>query len=167
MLSPSQRWCKYRSGEQTCHHPLDVGCLKQNLCAVTSLIGSDTNTHRHRATGHDEYRLTANSWINENPSSRSWSTGVKSVYANKTLIILFDFTALAYRFASIIMWNVMSHYSVTNSMKQSPFWKANGSSHKYCVLGHYKSSCFLFKTQRFGDWILSPSSRKSLLSWTQ
>jgi hypothetical protein len=26
---------------------------------------------------------------------------------------------------------------------------------------------FLFKTQRFGDWILSPSSGKSLLSWAQ
>jgi hypothetical protein len=36
------------------------------------------------------------------------------------------------------------------------------------VFGHYPSSCFfLFKTQRFGDWILSPSSGKSLHSWPQ
>jgi hypothetical protein len=34
--------------------------------------------------------------------------------------------------------------------------------YKYYVFGHYPSSCpFLKKTQRFGDWILSPSSGKT------
>jgi hypothetical protein len=32
--------------------------------------------------------------------------------------------------------------------------------------GHYTLSCFLLK-QYFGDWILSPSSGKNLLSWAQ
>jgi hypothetical protein len=39
---------------------------------------------------------------------------------------------------------------------------------KYYVFGHYASSClylktvmFIFKTKRFGDWILSPSSGKT------
>jgi hypothetical protein len=27
--------------------------------------------------------------------------------------------------------------------------------HKYYVSGHYSSSCFSLKTQRFGDWILN------------
>jgi hypothetical protein len=35
------------------------------------------------------------------------------------------------------------------------------------VFGHYPSSCFLFKTQCVRDWILSPSSGKSLISWAQ
>jgi hypothetical protein len=29
---------------------------------------------------------------------------------------------------------------------------------KYYVSGHNPSPCFLFKTERFEDWILSPSS---------
>jgi hypothetical protein len=37
----------------------------------------------------------------------------------------------------------------------------------YRVFGHYASSGILFKTQRFGNWILFPSSSKSLLSWAQ
>jgi hypothetical protein len=37
----------------------------------------------------------------------------------------------------------------------------------YYKIIDFLSSCFLFKTQRFGDWILSPSSGKSLLSWAQ
>jgi hypothetical protein len=39
----------------------------------------------------------------------------------------------------------------------------------YCVFGHYSLFCFflLFKTQSVGDWILCPSSGKSLLSWAQ
>jgi hypothetical protein len=36
---------------------------------------------------------------------------------------------------------------------------------KYSNFGHYASSGF-FK-QGFGDWILSPSSGKSLLCWAQ
>jgi hypothetical protein len=41
--------------------------------------------------------------------------------------------------------------------------------YNYCVFGHYASSCFLFETQHFGDWILFPSSgkKKILLSWAQ
>jgi hypothetical protein len=40
--------------------------------------------------------------------------------------------------------------------------------YKYYVFGHYPSSClylktvlFIFKAQRFGDWVLSPSSGKT------
>jgi hypothetical protein len=33
--------------------------------------------------------------------------------------------------------------------------------------GHHPPSCFIFKTQHFGDWIPSPSSGKSFLSWAQ
>jgi hypothetical protein len=33
----------------------------------------------------------------------------------------------------------------------------NNNNNKYCVSEHYPSSCFYLK-QRFGDWILSPSS---------
>jgi hypothetical protein len=32
------------------------------------------------------------------------------------------------------------------------------NTYKYCVSVHYPSSCFYLKTQRFGDWILSPSA---------
>jgi hypothetical protein len=39
--------------------------------------------------------------------------------------------------------------------------------YNYWVSGHYPSSCFLFKTKRFGDWILSPSSGEHLLCWAQ
>jgi hypothetical protein len=48
--------------------------------------------------------------------------------------------------------------------------KVNGSSYwislsytntAYYISGHYPSSCLYFKTQRFGDWILSPSSGKT------
>jgi hypothetical protein len=31
-------------------------------------------------------------------------------------------------------------------------------SYNYHYSGHYPSSCLVFKTRRFGDWILSPSS---------
>jgi hypothetical protein len=41
------------------------------------------------------------------------------------------------------------------------------TQHNYCVFGHYPSSCFLFKTRRFGHLILSVSSVKNLLSWPQ
>jgi hypothetical protein len=34
-------------------------------------------------------------------------------------------------------------------------------SYKYYISRHYPSSCFYLKTQRFGDWILSPSSGKT------
>jgi hypothetical protein len=33
--------------------------------------------------------------------------------------------------------------------------------YKYYVFGYYPSSCPFKKTQRFGDWILSPSSGKT------
>jgi hypothetical protein len=33
--------------------------------------------------------------------------------------------------------------------------------HKYYVVGYYPPSCLFFKKQRFGDWILSPSSGKT------
>jgi hypothetical protein len=33
--------------------------------------------------------------------------------------------------------------------------------YKYYVFGHYPLSCPFFKNQRFGDWILSPSSGKT------
>lgn len=36
---------------------------------------------------------------------------------------------------------------------------------KLLSFGLYPSSRFVFKTHRFGDWILSPPSGKSLLSW--
>jgi hypothetical protein len=32
---------------------------------------------------------------------------------------------------------------------------------------YYPSTCFYLKTQRFGDWIPSPSSGKNLPSWAQ
>jgi hypothetical protein len=42
------------------------------------------------------------------------------------------------------------------------------NEYKYYVFGHYPSSClylktvlFIFQTQRFGDWIMSPSSGKT------
>jgi hypothetical protein len=52
------------------------------------------------------------------------------------------------------------------------FVKCHNDEHKYNVYGHYLSSYFyvktpsslFFKTQRFGYWILSPSSGKNLLS---
>jgi hypothetical protein len=54
------------------------------------------------------------------------------------------------------------------------FWKLSCTAlmlskfgHNSCVFGHYPSSSSLSKTQRFGDWILSLSSGKSLLSWAQ
>jgi hypothetical protein len=34
-------------------------------------------------------------------------------------------------------------------------------TYKYYVSEHYPSSCLFFKTQRFRDWILSPSSGKT------
>jgi hypothetical protein len=29
---------------------------------------------------------------------------------------------------------------------------------EFLILGHYPTSCLLFKTRRFGDWVLSPPS---------
>jgi hypothetical protein len=34
-------------------------------------------------------------------------------------------------------------------------------SYKYYIFCHYSSSCLYYKIQRFGDWILSPSSGKT------
>jgi hypothetical protein len=39
--------------------------------------------------------------------------------------------------------------------------------YNYYVLGHNLSSCFFYLKQHFRGWILSPSSGKNLLSWTQ
>jgi hypothetical protein len=77
-------------------------------------------------------------------------------------------------FANILFWNMpntwsraMAFISVRNNR-----WNFNFKYlviimlcviyYKYYVFGHYPSSCPLFKKpQRFGDWILSPSSRKT------
>jgi hypothetical protein len=34
-------------------------------------------------------------------------------------------------------------------------------------VAYYRSYCFLFKTRRFGDWILSPSLGMRPLTWVQ
>jgi hypothetical protein len=38
---------------------------------------------------------------------------------------------------------------------------------KIIVYGHDPLLCYFYLKQRFGDWILSPTSGKSLLSWAQ
>jgi hypothetical protein len=37
-------------------------------------------------------------------------------------------------------------------------YSKHNTTYKYYVSGHYPLSCFYLKTQRFEDWILSPSS---------
>jgi hypothetical protein len=55
-----------------------------------------------------------------------------------------------------------SVYSLSNDKPQPGYSKPHVTyKHKYSVFWHYPSSCFYLKTQRFGDWILSPSSGKT------
>jgi hypothetical protein len=65
------------------------------------------------------------------------------------------------------------HFSLRMMLATCPVSKTEADKHyskyKYNVFGHYPSSCLylkalsclFFKTQRFRDWILSPSSGKT------
>jgi hypothetical protein len=78
--------------------------------------------------------------------------------------------------ASCNTWlNICKHYrsiypkDCFTRLEQNYGLYTNYEKYKYYVFGHYPSSCLylktpsclFFKTQRFGDWILSPSSGKT------